>query len=102
MSEISKEDGAVKIKPGKEIIASTCADLRQELLAIINDGEKKIIIDLQDTQMIDSSGLGLLIATKNNLTEAGGGEVEIINISENLMQLFIIMRLENHFSLHRA
>ena len=101
MSQIVKEEGKVKITPGIDIIASTCADLRQELIGIINDGETKIVIDLQDTEMIDSSGLGLLISTKNNLMDAGGGEVEIVNISEDIMQLFLIMRLENHFTLHK-
>ena len=99
MSHISKEDDAVKITPGVDIIASTCADLRQELLGLINEGEKKIIIDLKDTVMIDSSGLGLLISAKNNLVDAGGGEIEIIHVSNDIMELFLIMRLENHFIL---
>lgn len=99
MSHIVKENGTATITPGIDIIASNCAGLRQELLGLINEGEKKIIIDLKDTTMIDSSGIGLLIATKNNLVDAGGGEVELIHISEDIMQLFLIMRLENHFIL---
>lgn len=101
MSHIIKEDGAVRITPGIDIIASNCAKLRQELIGIINEGEKKIIIDLKDTEMIDSSGIGLLISTKNSLNDSGGGEVEIIHISDDIMQLFLIMRLENHFTLLR-
>lgn len=99
MSDIVKEDGAVKITPGVDIIASNCAELRTELIGLINDGAKDIIIDLKDTEMIDSSGIGLLISAKNSLVDAGGGEVEIIHISDDIMALFLIMRLENHFIL---
>ena len=99
MSQIVKKDGATKITPEIDIIASNCTELRQELLSIINEGEKRVIIDLQDTEMIDSSGIGLLIFIKNSLDDAGGGEVEIINISDDIMELFLIMRLENHFTL---
>ncbi len=99
MSDIVKEDGAVKITPGIDLIASNCDELRQELLGLINEGEKRIIIDLKATEMIDSSGIGLLISMKNSLVDAGGGEVEIINISNDIMELFLIMRLENHFVL---
>lgn len=99
MSQIIKEEGETTVIPGVDIVASHCEGLREELLSLINEGEKRIIIDLKDTEMIDSSGIGLLIATKNNLTDAGGGEVEIIHISDDIMQLFLIMRLENHFIL---
>ncbi|MBU0682622.1 MAG: STAS domain-containing protein [Proteobacteria bacterium] len=102
MSQIVKEDGNVRITPGIDIVASTCTDLRQELLGLINEGQKKIIIDLQDTAMIDSSGIGLLIYVKNCLVDAGGGEVEIVHISDDIMELFLIMRLENHFVLRNS
>lgn len=99
MSHIVKKDGAATITPGIDIIASNCTALRHELIGLINEGEKKIIIDLKDTEMIDSSGIGLLISAKNSLEDAGGGEVELIHISDDIMQLFLIMRLENHFVL---
>ncbi len=99
MSHIERKDGVVTIKPGIDIVASKCEELKAEFLDIVNSGEKKIIIDLSGTEMIDSSGLGLLISTRNSLTDAGGDEVEIINISSDIMQLFKVMRLDNHFTL---
>ncbi len=102
MSQIVKEDEAVEITPGIDLIASNCADLRHELLGLINEGQKKIIIDLKETKMIDSSGIGLLISAKNSLEDAGGGEIELVHISDDIMELFLIMRLENHFVLRSS
>ena len=99
MSHIERKDGVVTITPGIDIVASKCGDLKIEFVDIVNSGEKKIIIDLSGTEMIDSSGLGLLISTRNSLTDAGGEEVEITNITSDIMQLFKVMRLDNHFTL---
>jgi len=71
MSYIERKDGIIVVKPGVDVIASQCASLQNELQQLINDGEKKIILDFQDTRMIDSSGIGLLIATRNSLSDSG-------------------------------
>lgn len=99
MSYIERKNGVVTMKPGIDIVASQCTNLKQEFLEIINSGEKKIIIDFSETEMIDSSGIGLLISIRNSLTNFGGGEVELINLSEDLKQLFKIMKLDNHFKI---
>lgn len=99
MSYFERKDGVVTIKPGVDIVASQCPSLKKEFLEIINSGEKKIIIDLADTEMIDSSGIGLLISIRNSLTNSGGEEIELINLSDDIQQLFKVMRLDNHFKM---
>ncbi|MFH1216847.1 MAG: STAS domain-containing protein [Pseudomonadota bacterium] len=99
MSRIERKDGVVTMKPGVDIVASQCAGLKQEFLEIINSGEKKIAIDLSETEMIDSSGIGLLISIRNSLANNGGGEIELIHLSDDLRQLFKVMRLDNHFTI---
>ena len=99
MSHIERKEGVVTMKPGVDIVASQCASLKQEFLEIINSGEKKISIDLSETEMIDSSGIGLLISIRNSLANNGGGEIELIHLSDDLRQLFKVMRLDNHFTI---
>lgn len=97
MSHIERKNGVVTMKPGIDIVASQCANLKQEFLEIINSGEKKIVIDFSGTEMIDSSGIGLLISIRNSLANYGGSEIELLNLSEDLKQLFKVMKLDNHF-----
>ena len=87
------------MNPGIDIVASQCASLKQEFVEIINSGEKKIVIDFSATEMIDSSGIGLLISIRNSLANYGGGEIELLNLSEDLKQLFKVMKLDNHFKI---
>jgi anti-sigma B factor antagonist len=99
MSLIERKNGVVTMKPGIDIVASQCAGLKQEFLEIINSGEKKIAIDLSETEMIDSSGIGLLISIRNSLSNNGGGEIELMNLSDDLRHLFRVMKLDNHFKI---
>lgn len=99
MSHIERKNGVVTMKPGIDFVASQCANLKQEFVEIINSGEKKIIIDFSATEMIDSSGIGLLISIRNSLANYGGGEIELLNLSEDLKQLFKVMKLDNHFKI---
>ncbi|MEW6289873.1 MAG: STAS domain-containing protein [Thermodesulfobacteriota bacterium] len=99
MSHIERKNGVVTMKPGIDIVASQCASLKQEFVEIINSGEKKIVIDFSATEMIDSSGIGLLISIRNSLANYGGGEIELLNLSEDLKQLFKVMKLDNHFKI---
>ena len=99
MSHIERKNGVVTMRPGIDIVASQCPALKQEFLEIINSGENKIIIDFSGTEMIDSSGIGLLISIRNSLANSGGGEIEFINLSEDLKQLFKVMKLDNHFKI---
>jgi anti-sigma B factor antagonist len=99
MSHIERKDGVVTIKPGIDIVASQCPALKKEFLEIIKSGEKKITIDLSGTEMIDSSGIGLLISIRNSLVSDSGGEIELINLTDDIEQLFKVMRLDNHFTI---
>lgn len=98
MSYIERKEGIIHVKPGGDIVASQCAAIKEELLQIISDGEKKIILDLSDTSMIDSSGIGLLISCRNSLLDSGGSEMEIINISADIKKLLTTMRLDQYFT----
>ena len=99
MSLIERKSGVVNLKPGIDLVASQCAALKQEFLELINGGEKKIVIDLSETEMIDSSGIGLLISIRNSLVNSGGGEIELTHLSDDLLQLFRVMKLDNHFKI---
>lgn len=89
------------IKPGKDITASIADALRQKLLNHIENGIVELTIDLKGTEMVDSVGLGVLIATHNSL-ENVGGSLTVKNVSPNVYNLFNTMRLDQHFKVTMA
>ena len=53
---------------------------------------------MKNIKDIDSTGLGLLIAAKNSLDQAGG-QLNIKNVSENIGNLFQTLGLDRYFNL---
>ena len=89
------------IKPGKDIVASMAEDFRNELLKLVDQGIKSLTIDFANVRMVDSVGLGVLIAAHNSLKEVGGS-LNIKNVSEDIYNLLRTMRLDQHFEVSMA
>ncbi len=92
---------AQTVKPGKDIVASTAPELKTELLKFIEGGVKELTVDLDNVGMVDSVGLGVLIAAHNSLHKTDG-TFSVVNASEDIYKLFQVMRLDRHFTVNIA
>ena len=84
------------VKPGKDIVASMADDFRKKLIKAIEQGIKSITIDFNGVEMVDSIGLGVIIAAHNSLKDAGGS-LNMKNVSADIYNLLRTMRLDQHF-----
>ena len=91
-------DGSVTIEPGGDLVTALLPDLRARLHDTVETGARRLTIDLGGVRMVDSAGLGLLIATHNSLKRRGG-ELNVVQASEDILQLFKAVRLHRHFSI---
>lgn len=96
MSEIIKNDDEIIVRPGKDIVASMAGELKADLLSIVQDAQSMVTIDLGGVEMVDSIGIGVIIATHNSL-QKNGKSLRIINTSKEIFDLFSAMRLDKHF-----
>jgi len=101
MSEIVKQDNQSIIKPGVDIVASMAEDFKNELLPIINESSGELVIDLQGAEMVDSVGIGVIIASHNTLKQKDR-ELKIINVAKDIYGLFTTMRLNQRFTVEVA
>ncbi len=96
MFEIIKSDGLTIIKPEGDIVASVVEDLKALMQKALNDAEGPLAIDLSGAAMIDSMGIGLLIAAHNSLGKKGE-KLRLLRPSKDILSLFRTMRLDKHF-----
>lgn len=89
------------IKPGSDIIASMAEDFKKRLMKMVKQGIKDLTIDLKGVEMVDSVGLGVLIATHNSLEDVGG-KLMIKNVSKDIYKLIKTMRLDQHIEVMAA
>ena len=102
-SDITNESNQKTVRPGRDIVASMANEFRDELNVHIQNSPDglKLIIDLSGVEMVDSVGIGVLIATHNSLSKING-ELKVINVAKDIYGLFTTMRLDRHFTVESA
>ena len=82
----------IVITPEANIVGGNTAALKNELSELINSGQLEITLDMKQVEMVDSLGIGILIAARNSLQRVSG-KISIVNLSDNLTRLFSNMRI---------
>jgi anti-anti-sigma factor len=95
---ISIEGAQATFTPSDDLTASTVSELRDAIKHLIAEGTRELVVDLSNVKVVDSSGIGLLVAAHNSLSRLEG-KLLVINVSSNLIDLFRAFRLEKHFTI---
>jgi len=98
MFEITQENDKIIVTPKENIVAGIVSEFREEMKKFV-EKENEIIVNLENVEMIDSMGLGALIATHNSMQKYSK-KLEIQNISKELLDLMKTMRLDQHFNIN--
>lgn len=97
MSEIVNDGDQTIIKPGTDVVASMAEDFKTELLTAISESSSELVIDLTGVDMVDSVGIGVIIAAHNTLNQSDR-KLKVINVTKDVYGLFATMRLNRRFT----
>src|SRR5215470_17147083 len=83
---------------GKLNLGASLDRANETLKDLVNTGESRLLLDLQEVPMIDSSGIGLLV---RYLTAAKqrGGSLKLLNPSKFALQTLKLVRVVNLFEI---
>ncbi len=95
--EVPKKE-IIKIEIEGEVDVYTSIELKRELNEIIDNGTKKIIINLDKVTYIDSSGLGVLVAILKRIRKEKGN-LKLLKLTQNVKKIFEITRLTKFFEI---
>ncbi len=98
MSEILNESGQTIVRPGADVVASMAEGFKEDLLSAVNSSDGIIVIDLEGVEMVDSVGIGVIIASHNSLNQADR-KLKVINVTKDVCHLFTTMRLNRRFTI---
>lgn len=87
----------VKLR-GKLALGEAVDRLRETLNDLMNSGDCRIILDLADVPMIDSSGIGLLVRSLTSAKQLGG-TIRLLNPSKFSVQTLKMIGLLNLFEI---
>ncbi len=95
---IKKQDGVVVVEVDGQLIVGNRQELKHLILAEMERGSRKFLVDFSRTGYIDSSGLGVLVSLSKKIREQGG-ELRLANLNDDLRTLFELTKLDTLFQI---
>src|SRR5215831_2458476 len=77
---------------GKITIGEGSVQLREAVRKLLDEGKKKILLNLGDVAYVDSSGIGELVSSYTT-TNNQGGHLKLLNLTKKIQDLLMITKL---------
>jgi len=100
MTAVIRQTGEVALVEiaGRITMGDENLKLREMVRGLLEDGTKKVVLNLREVHYIDSSGLGELIKAHTTLRGAGG-QLRLSNLNARVKDLFRTTRLDTVFDI---
>lgn len=92
-------DDSYVISLAGEVDLYTAPEFKQQLLDVIGQGGKSVVVDFSDTTFIDSTTLGVLVGGVKRL-RANDGQLSLVCSDRNITKIFEITGLDRVFAIH--
>src|SRR3954452_1381166 len=84
-----------------EIHVSTAPEFQRGLDAAISRGKTAVVLDLSETEFIDSTGLSVILNGLRRVTRQRG-RMALVCTNPTVLRLFEITRLDSTFDIHET
>jgi len=92
-------EGQYVISLSGEVDLYTAPEFKQQLLEVIEQGGRDVIVDLSNTTFIDSTTLGVLVGGVKRL-RTNEGQLSLVCSDRNITKIFEITGLDRVFAIH--
>jgi anti-sigma B factor antagonist len=92
INERQAGDVTVLDMSGKITIGEGSVALRNAIRRLIEEGKKKILLNLSQVSYVDSSGIGEFVASYTAINREGG-QLKLLNLTQKIQDLLAITKL---------
>ena len=90
---------ATVISVDGQLIVGNRQELKRTVLAELERGARRFVIDFTRTGYIDSSGLGILVSLSKSIRKERG-DLRLASLNDDLRTLFELTKLDTLFDIH--
>lgn len=88
----------IVVPPGPRLDAEVAGAFRATLLQLLDQGSRRLVLDLAAVEFIDSSGLGALVAALKRLKQLDArGDIRLAHVQPSVVAVLEIIRLHRVF-----
>ena len=92
-------DSTFVISLAGEVDLYTAPEFKQQLLEVIGQGGKQVVVDFTNTTFIDSTTLGVLVGGVKRL-RTNDGQLSLVCSDRNITKIFEITGLDRVFTIY--
>ena len=87
---VVKVNGDITLNQGGDVL------LKDKIQSLLQQGHKKLVLDLGGVSYVDSAGLGQLVQI-HSTARSSGGSLRIANVTKKLKDLLVVTKLVTVF-----
>ena len=95
---VSENEGETVLSAVGELDVNTAPELREQLAQLVNDGVRRIVVDLADVSFVDSTALSVLVSALKRLRQADG-DLTLASPTPSVRRVFEITGLTRLFTI---
>jgi anti-sigma B factor antagonist len=84
---------------GKITIGEGSVAMRSAIRRLIEEGKKKVLLNLSNVSYVDSSGIGELVSSFTTINREGG-QLKLLNLTQKIRDLMVITKLHTVFDVY--
>jgi anti-sigma B factor antagonist len=97
--ELSDRGGTPVVTLRGEIDVATAPRVREQVVALVADGAWVLVLDLEEVEFIDSTGLGVLVGALKRV-RTHGGDLHLAAVPPRVAKVLSITGLDGVFPVH--
>jgi anti-sigma B factor antagonist len=97
--ETREVGGRAVVAVGGEIDGYTAPELRDKITELVAAGHHDIVVDMENVDFLDSTGLGVLVGGLKKV-RAENGSMQLVCGQDRLLKIFRITGLAQVFTIH--
>jgi anti-sigma B factor antagonist len=101
ISERQAGDVTILDLSGKITIGEGSVALRTAIRRMLEEGKKKILLNLGGVGYVDSSGIGELVSSYTAINK-DGGQLKLLNLTQKIQDLLTITKLLTVFDVYES
>ena len=100
ITERQAGDVTVLDMSGKITIGEGSVALRTAIRRLLEEGKKRILLNLAGVSYVDSSGIGELVSSYTAIGKEDGGQLKLLNLTQKIRDLLTITKLLTVFDVY--
>jgi anti-sigma B factor antagonist len=99
--DVKEQGGWVVLSVSGEVDVATAPRLRERLVDLVTEGNHRIVVDLENVDFLDSTGLGVLVGALKRV-RTHDGDLGLVCTQPRILKVFEITGLTKVFAIHKS